>query len=159
MLYPRVIFGLNCVMRWVIKVHDIFMLCLYHVGELVYGLWLWPLWWPRYVIVMRSSKCPPIGSIQWYLVILDRLWCFVTGLSSNDGFYDDLGIFKVNLVEVWQIYIQYHDLGVYLRVRWSDNNYLAKIRWELCLFEGFMIIWQFHIWFGWFVTHQKIVEK
>ena len=47
------------------------------------------------------------------------------GLSSNDGFYDDLGIFKVNLVEVCEIYIQYHDLGIYLRVIRSDNSYLA----------------------------------
>ena len=47
------------------------------------------------------------------------------GLSSYDCFYDDLATFKVNLVEVCEIYIQYHDLGIYLRVIRSDNNYLA----------------------------------
>ena len=47
------------------------------------------------------------------------------GLSSNDGFYDELAMFKVNLVEVCKIYIQYHDLGIYLRVSRSDNRYLA----------------------------------
>ena len=40
----------------------------------------------------------------------------MTGLSSSDGFYDDLAIFKVNLVEVWLIYIPKHDLSIYLRV-------------------------------------------
>ena len=82
------------------------------------SLWiiLWCLWWPRYIIVVRFSRCPQIATIQWYLVILHRLRCFMTGLSSSDGFYDDLAIFKVNLVEVWLIYIPKHDLSIYLRV-------------------------------------------
>ena len=111
MMYSEVIFSLNYLMRWAIKVHDVFMLCFYHVGGVVYGLWLWCLWRPRYIIVVRSSKCPPIDTIHWDLVILDRLRCFVSGLSSSDGFYDDLAMFKVNFVEVCEIYIQYHDLG------------------------------------------------
>ena len=75
--------------------------------------------------MVRSCKCPLIGAIHLALVILDRLRCFVTGLSSNHGFFDDMGMFKVELVEVWQIYIQYHDLTNYLRVGRSENTCLA----------------------------------
>ena len=52
---------------------------------------------------MRSCKCPPIDTTHLALVVLDRLQCFVIGLSLNDGFYDDLAMFKVKLVEVWLI--------------------------------------------------------
>ena len=65
---------------------------------------------------MRSCKCPPIDTTHLALVVLDRLQCFVIGLSLNDGFYDDLAMFKVKLVEVWLIYIHNHDLTIYLRV-------------------------------------------
>ena len=75
--------------------------------------------------MVRSSKCPPIGAIHLALVILGRLRCFVIGLRSNDGFFDDLAMLKVNLVEVWEIYIHNHDLAIYLRVIRSDKNYLA----------------------------------
>ena len=50
--------------------------------------------------MVRSSKCPQIDTIQLDLVIVGRLRCFVIGLSSYDGLYDDLAMFKVNLVEV-----------------------------------------------------------
>ena len=49
----------------------------------------------------------------------------MTGLSLYGGFSDDLAMFKVKLVEVWQINIQNHDLSIYLRVKGSDHTYLA----------------------------------
>ena len=65
--------------------------------------------------VLRSLQFNEIWSLR----------CFVIGLSSYDGFYDDLAIFKVKVFEVWEIYVQYHDLTIYLRVKRSDNTYLA----------------------------------
>ena len=158
MLYSKVILSWNCVMRWLIKAYHVFVLCLYHIGEVVYGLCLLCLWWPIYIIVVRSSKCPQIGTIQWYLDISDSLQCLVTGLSLYGGLYEDLAMFKVKLVEVWRIYIQNHDLSIYLKVKGSDYDYLTTIWWDLCLFGEFMIILRFSKWFRAFVTWQKFVE-
>ena len=166
-------------MRWVIKAHDVSMLCFYHVGDVVYGLWLWCLWWPRYVIVVRSCKCPPIGAIHLDLVILGRLQCFVIGLSSYDGFYDDLAMFKVKVVEEWQIYIQCHDLTLRITIwpRHDENYAYLKNLWAIGSFlydlvfswhtrkllksnNGILIfkVW-FHIFFVAFVPVKDDDEK
>ena len=58
-----------------------------------------------------SSKCPTIATSLRYLVISNRLQSFVIGLISYDGFFDELAIFKVKLVEAWRIYIQINKLS------------------------------------------------